>query len=319
MAYKPPQPPTGKYIDEMLAYKTKLERQGFDAKKVDGYLQRSIYARQWEEWKKYQTLIQKSEEAHEKSGVNSDRGTIVPAQLNNQAVQDKSGFTNPPFDKRIRQYIPGMVPAQQGYLEQAQFLANTMGLARPYRVRFLYNPESLSVSYGSSSDVLPAGVQSDEANAAQALIANMQRITFALFFDRTYEVNSMNSSGSQNVPEPYRSALNSGVYADIAALERVVGIMDGQGPVLKMPTRLYFGPRFQGPVGRNAPSPKPLSFFGAVESIDVTYSLFSKDMVPIRAQVNVGFMQMVQNKDAPDGYIRPTEAGVASTTTGATE
>ena len=259
------------------------------------------------------------ENRKENSGVGKDRADEsyrIQQQKDRAAAtarQQARGFENPPFDTRIRRYMPGIQgPTSTGYIEQADFMASALGLVRPYKVRFLYNPESLSVGYAANDAVLPPEVQSSEMNAAQALISNMQSIGFSLFFDRTYELNSPNVPMS----DVYKKQLEQGVYADIAALERVVGIYDGQGPILKMPMRLYFGPRYAGPAVQKG---RPLAYFGYINSLSVVYSLFTKDMVPVRAQVSVGFTQMMQSKDAPHGYIQPTDGSVPITTVGATE
>lgn len=254
-------------------------------------------------------------EAKEASGVGADRA-MASDRMRKEAVQNEVGFENPPFDKRIRVYMPGNKPTTQGYITQDSSTARALNLPRPYRCRFLYNPESLNVNYRTNDQVFPPDAQSADATAALALIPNMQHVSFELFFDRTYEMNTYDAGMSP----AHTRALWAGVYADIAALERVVGIQNGQGPILKYPLNLYFGPRVIKKMwGRNSSmgGGKPMQFYGFVDEMSVVYSLFDKGMVPVRARVTLGFTQMV--KPEKGGLFLPKIYDVYGPNAGTTE
>lgn len=208
------------------------------------------------------------------------------------------GYANPPFDPRIMSWNTGVVlkgsaVLRRGYIVQDKTYWKGTGQKQGYRCNFLYNPSTLSVDYQVNTSILPSVAQTDGQKAAQALLSNMQSVTFNLLFDRTYEVGSL---VVDKVSAANQKLLNQGVYADIAALERICGIyrtsgsaLGGQGPMLMIPATVVFGE-----MGRTA---KPLSWFGFISGLGVDYTHFGTNMTPMRATVALTFSQLVKVND----------------------
>lgn len=218
------------------------------------------------------------------------------------------GYSNPRFDPRIEGWNHSLgATLFRGYMVQAKESWKDTGQSEPFRLNFLYNPSYITVTYSSNDSVLPNHVLTGLQQAASALIPNMQQVTFNLQFDRSYEVYD------QVGPEPRGRAkkLSTGVYADISALERLVGInsandgyLGGQGPILPLPLYVFFGdPNLNR---------KPLGYYGYINEITVEYSHFGANMTPIRALVGIGFTQLVKN--AEGGIVDPTTTAAPETT-----
>ena len=206
----------------------------------------------------------------------------------------------------------------QGFIVQAQSQAAADGSL--YGCAFLYNPSIVTLQHGidsSSSLVLPQ-YRRLTADTGVYLIGLASTLDFSLYFDRTFEVNTA-ASQTNGTYAPYMpmgylpgTSLNAeaneiitqddprliGVKADINALYRVVGMTDaisGQtwtndngspttatitGPMQQVPAYLM--------LGANLFSNIPY-WYGYIDSIGVTYTHFTQDMVPMRAQVDVEF------------------------------
>lgn len=213
------------------------------------------------------------------------------------------GYENPPFDPRIMSWktgvadpsggafkIKGSAGLQQGYFEQDKNYWKATGQTRGYKCRFLYNPSTISVDYQLNTNILPTVAQTTGQLAASALLSNMQSITFNLLFDRTYEVGSLSVD---KVSAQDQKRLSQGVYADVAALERVCAIyrttgstLGGQGPMLMVPATVVFG--------KMGLSAKPLSWYGYIAAMGVDYTHFGSNMTPMRATVAITFAQLVK-------------------------
>jgi hypothetical protein len=218
----------------------------------------------------------------------ADQKSSTTAKMKAAADGKEFGYENPAFDARIMSWnntgLSG--PLYRGYLEQDKSYWKGTGQAKPYRCNFLYNPSVISVSYESNLNVLPSEAQTTGQKEAQALISSMQAVTFSLLFDRTYEVFSLTGSDSK--------ALSQGVYADIAALERCVGIyrttgssLGGQGPMLRIPMNLVFGTS-------GVLLAKPLAWFGFIAGMGVDYTHFGSNMTPMRATASITFSQLAK-------------------------
>lgn len=208
---------------------------------------------------------------------------------------EEFGYSNPPFDPRILSWTKGLIikgsaALRRGYIVQDKTYWKDTGQKQGYRCNFLYNPSTLSVDYQINTSILPSVAQTAGQNAASALLSNMQSVSFNLLFDRTYEVGSLSVD---KVSARNQKLLNQGVYADVAALERICGIyrtsgsaLGGQGPMLMIPATVVFGE-----MNRTA---KPLSWFGFIAGFGVDYTHFGANMTPMRATVAVTFSQLVK-------------------------
>lgn len=222
--------------------------------------------------------------------------SISDARQNQQTMQDLYGASNPDFDPRIKSWeksgLGGATLLQRGSISQAPDYAKNSGLRKPFSCNFLYNPPEIRVSYQGNTSVFPAQYQTGDSQAAAPVLSAMQTIDFALMFDRTYEVcglAGMNSRGTR------KGTYISGVYDDVAALERVGGILrdgsmyNGAGPLLPIPAVLMFG------LGTSGFSGNAMQFFGYMSSMVVDYTHFSIGMVPMRAEVSISFAQLAMN------------------------
>jgi hypothetical protein len=109
-------------------------------------------------------------------------------------------------------------------------------------------------------------------------------LQFDLLFDRTYE---MASGGAKNLDDP---AIR-GVLADVEAVYNITGAYDitAKGAKQKVlqamqpnPCTFYFGGTTTGFLGNNN-----LSYYGVVTDLTVTYTHFSRDMVPQRCALSL--------------------------------
>lgn len=218
----------------------------------------------------------------------SDSGAGIGIGLQGRLnVNDLNGYVNPPADPRLNSIIKKMgSPLRQGIIQQTND-AFVPPQRYPYACRFLFNPTTISVNYGGPDEnILDPSKLTPEESAALASVPGKTTLGFSLFFDRTYEVAY---GPSATLP---RNLRNIGVYADIGALENVVGARFNFGddpktviqPMGLRPAYIIFGGGSDN-VG--------LSFIGAITSMDVTYTTFSERMVPIRAAVNIGVTQML--------------------------
>jgi hypothetical protein len=159
-----------------------------------------------------------------------------------------------------------------------------------YKINFLYNPSTIAESRGLdlNSGVLPAYKRNPDDPGSYATSLNTT-VNFSLLFDRTFEL--WDSSYQDTLAGQF------GVRVDVEAFYNLLGIntMDSsvttrdntgnksahvvQGPMTFTPVYLYFGNN----------SDNALSYFGYITEIDITYTHFAANMVPIRCAVNVTF------------------------------
>jgi hypothetical protein len=183
----------------------------------------------------------------------------------------------------------------------------------PFLVYFQMNPQNIATdcsidpNMASPSQTDPAALQ-----AGPYLVQN-QSISFSLTFNRMYEVYM---GGFKNPKDGGPGPSDIGVRWDIRAIERLMGIYDaqklfpgskGKGPGGKglagdtglgtwgagdrPPQALSIQVVFGGPMGNAA---NGYMFQGLISSMDYTYTLFSSDMIPLEAQVDIGIMRVYQ-------------------------
>ena len=224
--------------------------------------------------------------------------------------KDPRDYENPPFDPRIlRIWNPEGGRFYRGYMQQSQEYTNPTGRMFPRRVNFLYNPSTITVRYSSSIIGFDPSAAAAAGDTGTMLIPNMQETTFALFFDRTYEVAGIRHPHRKMAS--WQKRLAYGVRADVMALEEMVGIRDGQGPILRIPLNLCFGlPEYTddpsqesinaGPVGPDTLMRRPIKQFGWVSGMDVQYTHFANNMTPVRAVVNITFTHQIKGRSNAD-------------------
>lgn len=217
------------------------------------------------------------------SATVSTGGVGLQGKFNGGNIQE---YINPPADSRLNSILHKTgSPLRQGIIQQTDDMV-TGPQKYPYACRFMFNPTTLDVGYATDESVFdPSKLTPDQA-AAVALVPGKTSLSFSLLFDRTYEV-AYGPSGS--VPRDLR---NIGVYADIAALENVVGARynfatKADAVIQPMGIRpCYFV--FGGGAGNVG-----LTFIGAIVQMQVTYSSFSERMVPVRAGVQLQVVQFL--------------------------
>jgi hypothetical protein len=166
-------------------------------------------------------------------------------------------------------------------------------------VRFLYNPGVVATSYAidsSQSSTETTLLYADPSDQASYLAPMNQTVSFALLFDRSFELwgsyltNGQPAGGKSAVNDP---AVN-GVGVDILALKQFTyqlaaanqsnaGAQNGnasagasiQGIMNFIPTWVYFGP------------PSGVYYYGFITDFAVQFTQFTQYMVPMRAVVNV--------------------------------
>ena len=171
----------------------------------------------------------------------------------------------------------------------------------PFRCFFMMNPSSVA----SSATIDTTGVaspftQTQALQAAATYPMQNQSYTFTIMFNRMYEV----WQGNVGNPHPDKGGKDGpsqlGVRWDIRALERLMGQFDavdnpgspgsgtiGEGsfgpgdyPPQSLPLQIIFG------------GSKSIQFQGVIVQMDVTYTMFSADMIPTEASVDIGVMRL---------------------------
>jgi hypothetical protein len=228
-------------------------------------------------------------------------------------------YSNPDFDKRITA-LPGMKATSSGTgvdtgSLQRGYIIQDLGYGptpyTQYSVKFLYNPSVVEVTHQNDPNSSPASLpqnRRDPLTKNETInIPITSSVGFALLFDRTYELWNAGATYS----EPYLIGTTTdvskvGVWADIAAMYRLVGILQQEavalpntnpkgnvpvelfpsgsiGPMPMTPCTVYFG-------GQNA-----LSFHGYINNLSVQYTHFSQLMVPFRCTVQVSMQLTTSN------------------------
>lgn len=238
---------------------------------------------------------------------------------------------NPTFDGRIRGTPMTRREPPRGYIMSSGRRGANSTSKGPMssRVNFLYNPSEISVHHSVNVDsgILPADIDSD-FDVTQTMGKSGGSISFRLLFDRTYETTDPTSKS----PAAY-----SGVYADVSALYDLTGINDtrtnslstgstsydpeaSSAPPLwqeqpdfgtsQVLTGTYRGVMTIRPVYvvfseqwaidiPNAPGRvRPLSWYGYIANLNVTYSHWTERMVPQRCGVDVQMELLVEYSGA---------------------
>lgn len=157
------------------------------------------------------------------------------------------------------------------------------GYSSPAQVNFLYNPSEISASYTMQYAASATQQFRNPGDTANLVVPMQQAVSFTLLFDRTYAFwNSIQGELSE-----------FGVDVDVRAMKQFTGMFvdnDGQANATGQAAGL-----FQGVMGRVnaylhfAQGRQGLSYYGYVDSWDVTYTHFSNNMIPMRCSMDVSF------------------------------
>jgi hypothetical protein len=167
-----------------------------------------------------------------------------------------------------------------------------------YRCNFLYNPSELDISHGIDTGVLadPNSQLPNDVTAGQFILPLQQTLSFALQFDRTYELwdsSKLYGDALTWVPE-------FGVAYDILSLYKITGVAtpmsatgDNKADVQGAIDNFKKGSFSTGPAGPMIYTPvfvvigSTLSYYGVIQQLDVRYTHWTQQMIPQRCVVNV--------------------------------
>lgn len=217
---------------------------------------------------------------------------------------------NPPFTSSLYNDIrlPSGKNFLRGCLETYQIPTGTQH--DRYRLNFLYNPSTISVSHSVDTSLIPPDFKTDFLASPQVIGTVSGNLTFSLLFDRSYETWN----------NPTSTAGQYGAYSDVRALYRMfkmvpdadqVGTELMNGYMNVTPVTVYFG---------GVTSPGSLAYFGFVTDMAVDYTHWTHQMIPSRCVVNLG-MQLYPSPTAyteyelqPGGGAPPSATGTAAAT-----
>lgn len=223
-------------------------------------------------------------------------------------------YPQPPFSPHIQTTYGGFGsnqygPLTHGFMEWDSVSA-VPGYSQLATVNFQFNPSTLSVSYYAQTS---SNVQTDYIYSIQDATANptagmQQSLSFALLFDRTYELwgsysangktkTAITALGGTDINDP----AEAGVGVDILAMQQFTGMLDvtdtGTGnatatpggvigitggrvqfPLFFIPAWVYFGA-----------SAACLYYYGFVSDWQVQVTQWTQYMIPMRCVINVDF------------------------------
>jgi hypothetical protein len=178
------------------------------------------------------------------------------------------------------------------------------------QVNFLFNPSQVTAQY----QITDASVQGKlmlqvAGDVTKAFIPLQQTVEFALLFDRTYEMWSLQGNPAPAGTNPATALQILGVDVDIRALRQFTGMTasgGGTNPTATITsgangaTLNSLAPGQPGNLSQGIMQPirsfvyfgapgSGISFYGYISEWDVTYTHFNAVMIPIRAAVNISF------------------------------
>lgn len=234
-----------------------------------------------------------------------------------KAIKPRGFLSNPAFDARIRN-IPnwglGANSAPRDRIGGIDVFENhggpifergTMVTDQPvdgyfYALNFLYNPTTVSAQHSIDPSIVPPSAQSP-IDITTPLIPLAQNVSFSLLFDRTFELWDSQYALTE--------VGQRGVQMDVIALYRMVGITapptiaskaaGGDGSATAGKTSAINSPAFfrpRGPMLQTAVRVnigEPLSYYGFINSINLTYTHWNVKMVPQRCQCDIQLTLLV--------------------------
>lgn len=223
-------------------------------------------------------------------------------------------YTQPSFSANIQTTWGGFGsnvygPVSHGFMEWDSVTA-APGYSSLAVVNFQFNPSTLAVSYYSetSNQAVTDYIYSTQTASATPIAAMQQSLSFALLYDRTYELwGSYNTNGTAraagaatNLGTSLNDPAAAGVGVDILAMQQFTGMLDvtdtgtgnapatpagGSGAVLKPQFPLFFIPAW---VYFGA-SLNSLYYYGFVSDWSLQVTQWTQYMVPMRCVINVDF------------------------------
>ena len=200
-------------------------------------------------------------------------------------------------------------PLTHGFMEWDS-VAAAPGYSQLATVAFQFNPSTLAASYATqtSTNAVTDYMYSYQQASATPMAGMQQSITFALLYDRTFEL--WGSYGSNGKSNPAFTALGgtdinnpaeAGVGVDILAMQQFTGMLDvtdsgvGNAPATPGGVTGITGGRVQFPLffipswvyfGASAAC---LYYYGFVTDWSVQVTQWTQYMIPMRCVINVDF------------------------------
>lgn len=187
---------------------------------------------------------------------------------------------NPPFDPRMRQ-IGNPLHNSKG-MKRGWVQTDTDNL----RVNFLFNPSQFDLAHGVNTDLAR---NEDFAPAEDVMsvdyVSMGSSASVKLLYDRTYEL----LGNSNNFASKY------GVWADVAAWYVLLGMIpempaDWSDSLIVSPATIKTVYLFLG---------IRMVYYGWLTGINVTYSHWNQQMVPVRCAVDLQFELLPHKGTAP--------------------
>lgn len=198
-------------------------------------------------------------------------------------------YRQDPFEAQIASNMHQPLNEHKEFLRRGYMIWDEQNLPPGYseaaRVLFLYNPTEVAASYTLQGNEAASYTQifRNPQDTADLRVALQQAVSFTLLFDRTYAFWN-GASGDMSL---------FGVDTDVRAMRQFTGMFvnnDQQANATGQAANLS-----QGIMGRInsylhfAQGRQGLSYYGYVDSWDVTYTHFTNNMVPMRCSLDVSF------------------------------
>lgn len=209
---------------------------------------------------------------------------------------------NPPLHPKSETtftYGMDVVKLQRGMLERIAdraTLVGDKGVLPPnkrYKFRFLYNPESISVSTSTDAGLVPPEL-STSSGLVVGKFPGQETWRFGLMLDRTQEAYD-------------QGIATRGTQVDIDALYRVInGNYGNPGFLYLSAIRVHWGPTTK--------QSKPLApFNGYITNLSITHTKFTPRMCPIRSIVDISITRLVgeQGSGSAQGQVATGAAAPA--------
>lgn len=250
---------------------------------------------------------------------------------------------NPAFDPRILNFPPTAVVSDptlnhghlaKGYMMTADPSLATTSIALGggsdvpsaatknsafYTLIFLYNPSEVDLSFSLDPDngVTPAYLRSS-ADTGTPIVATGGTLSFALLFDRTYEVNYGTSGyahdlgvlvdmhvlmGLTGITMPLTASQKTATGAAVGSAGSTASVSPGSvtGVMQMLPIWVNFPTILGGAYGQMGTTAAPASqmpdislmrYFGYLTNISISFTHFNQRMIPFRCGLNVTMQLM---------------------------
>lgn len=195
---------------------------------------------------------------------------------------------NAPFNANLYNsmtWLPSGSNFLRGCIESYPGTTNDARGGKRFRVNFLYNPTTISVSHSIDATVLPDKSQADEADKWKPLMSNQVigtaagNLTFSLLFDRTYE------TWGEKGKSP---AGTNGVYEDVRALYRLTSMVPDRDQVGVELLADYMHAQLVTVYFGGILSPGSLAYYGVITDMEIDYTHWTYQMVPSRCVASLG-------------------------------